>query len=220
MDPYDVAYKRSVRNMSIVLAAMAITIVAAIYGPPLLFPSKENFQPSVSTDSPFGFALHLQINTTATSGGGVLIRGWLNGTSPGLDNITAQDSWGVGPGGLYTNQCASGWPIGLGVMYGHYDQDNYTLGTLLPLNPPPPHCLPSPTGTPSYFIFAPHSSKALVDIGGTPQYWPLESACSFGYAPGEGLPEGTTPGMLPAGVYTVVLADEWGDVLTTNFAVS
>jgi len=36
----------------------------------------------------------------------------------------------------------------------------------------------------------------------------------------EGLPAGAGTNQLPSGVYTVIMADEWGDVLTTNFLVS
>lgn len=220
MDPDDAAYKKSVRNMSVVLAAMAVVVVATLLIPPLLFPAKEGFQPSVSLNSPFGFALHLKINSTSSSGSGVLIWAWLNSTSPGLDNVTTGAAWGVDPGDLYRTPCAVGWPIGIGVMRGHYDQYNYTLGTMIPLYSASPGCRPSPAGSPSYFILEPHSSRVLVDVSGTPEYWTIQTRYAFGYAAGEGLQTGVGPGLLPAGVYTVVVADEWGDVLTTNFLVS
>jgi hypothetical protein len=104
-------------------------------------------------------------------------------------------------------------------MAGHYTQDNYTLGSLLPLPQPAYHC-PVSGGSPRYFLLEPHSSRSLVDIGGSPQYWLLQANLTFGYAPTEGLQGGSSSNLLPKGVYTVVLADEWGDVLTTNFVVS
>jgi hypothetical protein len=218
MDPDDVAYKKSVRNMSVVLAAIVITIFAALFIPPYVFPAHDTFQSSATVNSAFGFSLNLQINATHLPPGDELsISGWLNNTSSQIDNVSAADSWGVSQGMLWPGSCAEGWPIGLGVMEGHYTQDNYTLGTLIPV--PLPVC-PVSVGTPSYILLEAHSSRALVDLGGTPQFWTIQSNYTFAYSPGEGLPGGGATGQLPAGVYTVVLADEWGDVLTTNFLVS
>lgn len=203
--------------MSLVLAAIALIIFAALFVPPYLFPYHQSFRASVSLDSAFGFTLHLRINATSTTGEGVSIQGWLNSTSSTIQNITTSSAWGVDPGSLSREPCVSGWPIGLGVMKGHYDQVNYTLGTLLPVVTTV--CSPGPGG-PGYLLLTPHSSRALVDIGGTPEYWTLQSGYTFGYAPEVGLPQGETPNHLASGVYTVVLADEWGDVLTTNFSVA
>lgn len=206
--------------MSLVLAAIVIIVFAAILVPPYVFPPSDTFQKAASLDSPFGFTLHLEINTTSPAPGGhVLITGWLNSTSDSIETVNASNSWIQGSESLWTKPCTSGWPIGLGVMRGHYTQDNYTLGALLPL-PQPLYICPLQSGTPSYFLLEPHSSRALVDIGGSPQYWVIESSYTFGYALWEGLSGSAGAGQLPAGVYTVVLADEWGDVLTTNFLVS
>ena len=209
--------------MSLVLAAIVITIFAAIFVPPYFLATHSNFQPAVSLDSPFlGATLHLTVNATDIAARGhILIGGWLNNTSPSIENVSASDSWLQGPKYLYGQPCTPGWPIGLGVMAGHYTQDNYTLGHLLPLAVLSPHCPPG-ADTPSYFLLepSPHSSKTVVDLGGSPQYWIIQTNYTFGYAPWIGLPGGSGPNQLPEGVYTAVLADEWGDVLTTNFSVS
>jgi len=208
MDPDDIAYRRSVRNMSLVLAAIVVTIFAAIFVSPYVFPPADTFQPSVTYGSAFGFTLHLQINSTSVSpGGGLLISAWLNSSSDSIASINASDSWGVGPAGLWTKPCTVGWPIGIGVMSGHYIQDNYTLGTLLPVPLPEEQC-PAQPGVPGSFLLGPLSSKAVVDLNGTLKYWVLQSVYQV------------STGQLPAGVYTAVLADEWGDVLTTNFIVT
>ncbi|MDG6910459.1 MAG: hypothetical protein JRN08_08835 [Nitrososphaerota archaeon] len=208
MDSDDAAYRKSARNMSLVLAAFVITIFAALVVSPYVFPASSAFHPSVSYGSAFGFTLHLQVNATSVpSGAGVLISGWLNGSSGSIDNVTAADSWGIGPAGLWTRTCTAGWPIGLGVMAGHYTQDNFTSGTLIPVPVPLAQC-PVQAGTPGYFLLSPHSSKALVDLGGAPQYWVLQSSFSL------------STSKLQAGVYTALIADEWGDVLTTSFRVS
>lgn len=208
----DLAYKKSVRNMSLILAAIVLTVFAAIFIPPYVSPQHNAFRPSVSYDSPFGFVMHLTINSTEVrTGGGILLTGWLNNTSSSIENVTAASSWAVNQNGLWERLCTSGWPIGLGVMKGHYTQDNYTLGTLVPIPRPLVDC-PVFANTPNYFLFEPHSSKALVTIGGTPALWNIETSFGFRqYLGGYGL---------QSGVYTAVLADEWGDVLTTNFFVT
>ncbi|HYB07808.1 MAG TPA: hypothetical protein VEB87_06640 [Nitrososphaerales archaeon] len=211
MSSDDLAYRRSVRNMSIVLAAIVITVFAALFIPPYLFPLHNVYSPSVTLDSPFGFTLHLNVNTTSVAPGGtVLLTGWANSTSDSIENVTAADSWGL-PQSMLLGTCTVGWPVELGVMHGHYTQDNYTLGTLSPVSEPA--CSgQEAAGVPQYFLLEPHSSRALVTVAGTPRLWIIQTSLSVnGFASGS---------QLQPGVYTAVLADEWGDVLTTNFQVS
>jgi hypothetical protein len=212
MDSDDIAYRKSVRNMGLVLAAIVITIFAAIFIPPYVNPIRNVYPQSVSFDSGFGFTMHLTVNYSSGSPTwSALLSGWVNSTSPSIDNVTAADSWAFSLNALYTRSCTPGWPIGIGVMEGHYTGDNYTLGTLLPLNLSQSQC----TGTsnsPNSFAFEPQTSKALVVLGGTPSFWTILTALNF---------TGTSPGyLLPSGVYTAVLADEWGDVVTASFFAS
>jgi hypothetical protein len=218
MDPDDVAYRKSVKNMSIVLASIVIVIFAALFIPPYLFPIHDSFQSSVSLGSPEGFTLYLEVNATSVpSPGRVNITVWAaNGGGSSL-NVTVGESWGVNPDMLWTQTCTPGFPIGVGVMEGHYDQSNYTLGHLLILAAPPILCPAS--FPPSYFDFFPHSSRALVDIRGSPSFWTIAGNLTFSGSSSTDLP-GAGPDRLPPGVYTVVAADEWGDVLTTNFRVA
>ncbi len=205
----DAAYRKSVRNMSLVLAAIVITVFAAIFIPPYLFPSHNVFQKSVTLDSPIGVALHLEVNATSIpQGGSVLLTGWLNSTSSSLENITVASAWGVPRDSLWGPFCNPSWPLGVGLMKGHYTNDNYTLGTLLPLYSIT--LCPLQMGAPSYLIFEPHSSRVLFTVKGSPGTWDLVT--SFTMSP-------QAVGSLQPGVYTAVFADEWGDVLTTNFQV-
>jgi len=210
----DLAYRRSVRNMSLVLAAIVITVFAAIFIPPYLSPQHDVFQTSTSLDSLVnGFTLHLQVSSTSIPQNGTLVTyGWLNSTSGAIENVTSSDSWGLGQDLLWGAACAPGWPIGLGIMQGHYTNDNFTLGTLLNITgySGAPAC--PATGSPSYFLLEPHSSKALVTLNTGPTLWVIQTSFS--------LQESAAGSPLKPGVYTAVLADEWGDVLTTNFLVS
>ncbi len=214
MDPDDAAYRKSVRNMSVVLAAIVITVFAAIFIPPYLNPPRETFETSVTQESAFGFTMHLTINATSVaSGGGITLSGWLNSTAALVENVTAADSWALPQGLLWGRTCTAGWPVGLGIMRGHYTQDNVSSGTLVRLPAPIMYC-PAVLGSPQYFLFepAPHSSKALVTIGSSPAIWMIQSSLGFS--------RDASGGGLQPGVYTAVLADEWGDVLTTNFRVT
>jgi len=219
----DLAYRRSVRNMSIILAVIVIVVFAAIFVPPYISPNHDVFQQSVTTDSPAGFTLHLTTNATSISpGGSVLIDGWVNSSFASVQNLTVADQWAFRESLLWGKACTTGWPIGVGVMEGHYDQDNYTLGTLLAIPQPLSSC---PVSAPPQFILlypSPHSSEALASVSGNPVRWLLQTLFAFsdrtlGPASQPGSPG---PGELPPGVYTAVLADEWGDVLTNNFIVS
>ncbi len=197
--------------MSVVLAAIVITIFAALFIPPYVYPDHDVFQTSASADSPFGFTMHLQLNATVVpANGGILITGWVNSTSGSIENVTAGNDWAFPQGELWQKVCTSGWPIGLGVMQGHYTQDNYTLGKLVQI-PRPLILCPVQAASPHYFLFEPHSSKALVTTAGAPAIWVIQTSLGFrGYA----------SGILQPGVYTAVLADEWGDVLTAIFRVA
>ncbi|HUI23249.1 MAG TPA: hypothetical protein VLY82_02525 [Nitrososphaerales archaeon] len=222
MDQDDIAYRKSVRNMSVFLAVIVIVIFAAIFIPPYLNPASDVFPSSVSFGSGIGFIMHLTVNSTDVGPlSSVLLTGWVNSSSDSGVNINASDSWAVPQGRLWQPPCLNGFPIGIGVMSGHYTIDNYTLGTLLQPATSRAQCLVS--GPPQYFLFYPHqSSIAAAVVNGTPYRWSMLMNVSLGQyslAPNSvsGVPG---PQGLPAGVYTAVLADEWGDVLTANFRVS
>ena len=222
MDPDEAAYRKSVRNMSIVLAAIVIVVFAAIFIPPYLNPASDAFPSSVSLGSGFGFTMHLTVNSTEVPPlGGVLLSGWVNSSSDSGVSINASDSWAFPQGSLWQPSCLNGFPIGIGLMSGHYTLDNYTLGALLQPQTPRGQCLSS--GSPQYFLFYPqHSSIAAAVVDGTPYRWLILMNVSLGQyslAP-NAIPGVPGPQGLPAGVYTAVLADEWGDVVTANFRVS
>jgi hypothetical protein len=219
LDPDDVTYRRSVRNMSIVLAVIVITIFAAIFIPPYINPASSVFPKSVSYASGFGFTMQMSLNSTSVAPDGqVLLTAWLNSSSDSVENLTAADSWPFSQGLLWFRPCTPGWPMGMGVMSGQYTMDNYTLGSLLPLKPEAFGCPES--GAPQYFLFYPHSSEALASVNGSPYRWTILMSFAFGRsALGPNAIPGASSG-LPPGVYTAVLADEWGDVLTANFRVS
>ncbi|HYC26820.1 MAG TPA: hypothetical protein VEB67_02215 [Nitrososphaerales archaeon] len=220
MSDDDAAYKKSVRNMSIVLAAIVITVFAAIFIPPYLNPAHDEFQKSVSLGTGQGFTLYLDINSTALSPSNSLnVTAWEVSTAPAISNVTALSNWSVPVSDLYTSNCFHGWPIGIGLMQGHYDQDNYSLGSMIPLTYVAAGCAQSQgtSSPPQWFAFEPDTSDVIASQGGTLVHWTLLSQFTFNHS-SSSIFDGN--GVLAPGVYTVVAADEWGDVLTTNFTVS
>jgi hypothetical protein len=210
MDPDDVAYRKSVRNTAVVLVVV-VAVLAASIGLTLLFDVTPNtFQTKTSTASSHSFTLTLEVNTTsATANGKVEITGWLNGTS--TENVTATSNWAFDHSKLVGRICTPSFPVGVGVMQGHYTPDNYSLGTLVRILQP---LYPCPLEqSPPWFYFSSSTSRVIVTLGGNPGFWILRTNATLSAA-SIGVPR------LSPGVYTAVAADEWGDFVLSNFRVS
>ena len=218
-DPDDVTYKKNVKTMAVILAVMLAVVVAAVVVPPYIFPPTSGFQSSVSLPSLEGFNLDLTLNSTQVSpGGAVNITASAVSTDAAINNVTAQDTWGVDSSSLWASACYM--PVAVGIMKGDYGSDNYTQGTLLEVGSGAVSCSPP---APTYFAFEPRTSTALVAIDGKPEFWTIRTSYVFSSKDLEGTPAGATTvsgGGLAPGVYTVIAADEWGDVLLTNFQVT
>jgi hypothetical protein len=211
--PDDEAYRRSVRNMTVVIAAVLAVLAASLTVPPLVNPVHEQFQKSSFTTSPLGFNLFVAVNTTRiASGQSVSISAWIENTMNRINNITASNLWPLGP--LWTRPCTAGWPIGIGVMQGYFTIDNISAGRLLTLWYQTPRC-PVSSYSPEFFLVQPSGSRAIVTFANGIQQWDLNATASFkGYIVGQGEPAPFR------GVYTVVVADEWGDIALTHFSSS
>jgi hypothetical protein len=213
-DPDDAAYRKSVRNTVKVLAVVVAVIAAALILTAYFDVAPDTFQTSTSVASTYPFTMSLAINTTsAQAEDGVSVTAWLNGTSPGssVDNVTAASEWAFDQTQLVWPRCQQGFPLGVGVMQGHYTQDNYTLGTLLPIHQSLPPCRES--SPPAWFYFPSQESRVVVFFEGNLTYWNLSVTTDFG-------PASAVLPRLDPGVYTAVAADEWGDLVLTNFNVS
>jgi hypothetical protein len=207
----DASYRRSVRNTIVVIVAMILVIIAALVIPPLVNPIHEEFNSSSTVASPYGLSLTLRINgTQLATGEGETLTAWLNSTSSQVANITAATNWPVGPQGLWTKICASGWPLGVGVMAGYFTADNYSQGSLVRVPIPLVSC-PTMMGTPGFFLLQPHGSTAIVKVNGALADWNLTS--TLGLA-------GSLLNSQRGGVYTAIAVDEWGDVAIAHFRVN
>ena len=212
MDPDDAAYRKSVRNMSVVLALIVIIVFAALYIPPYVNPVRQELNASAS-DSSSGYPLVLSVKLNATmmtSEGSISIVAQVNGTSRTIQNITTRNAWAIEETLLWTRPCTSGWPVGIAIMKGFYTLDNYKTGAVLTLKSPKYLC-PIPSGSPAYFLLEPSGSRAVVSINGAFAVWELQTSLVFG-------PGSTVEGGLLSGPYTVIAADEWGDIAFAHFA--
>ncbi len=208
----DKAYRRSVRNMVFVLAAIVLTVFAAIFIPPIVNPLHEQFNQSGYSDSVYGFRLTILLNATQlASNGGVAVTAWLNNTSSETNNVTAASQWPAGLQGLWTRICTNGWPLGVGVMPGYFTQDNYTRGSLIRVPVPLIGC-PVSIYTPTFFLMQPGSSTAIVRLNGVLSDWNLTTTLSLGSA--------QLSRNAGSGVFTAVAADEWGDVAIAHFRIA
>ncbi len=200
----DAAYRRSVRNVSGLLVVVVIVVLAGLVLPSYLGPGAGALPTSNLAYGVNGLTLSISVNATrAFAPSNVSITVWINGTSS-IDNVTTQDSWAVDQSRLWERPCTFGWPIGIGVMHGYYDQYNYTLGTLLPLKQPYTDCPTSPA-TPQSFLVQPDGSEAIASINGSLDAWNLQTTLVIGKA-------SFAQSLQIGGTFTVIGADEWGDV--------
>ena len=203
----EVSYRRSVRNVSVLLFVVVIVVISSLVLTTYFTPTSG---PVTSTlvYSPIGITLSMKLNvTSAFNPSGVNITLWINGTSS-IESINAQDSWVLPSSLLWTPPCEQGWPIGIGVMHGYYDIYNYTSGTLLFLKKPIFYC--PPEASPQSFIIQPRGSEAIVNFTGSFERWNLQSTLVLGTAT-------FTHIQKVGGSFTVIGADEWGDAVFLHF---
>jgi hypothetical protein len=213
MSEDDAAYHKSVRNMGVVIGVVVLVIFASLALTYYFDIPQNTFQTKTSIPTAYPFTLTLATNSTSIPAGGTVeISAWLNGTSTG--NVTSASLWALNQSRLVTYPCRSGFPVGIGIMQGHYTSDNYSLGTLAPIALSPYCPIPAASGSPPWFYFSSETPKVLVTVGGTPEFWVISTDITFGPSIHTGL------GPLSPGVYTAVAADEWGDFVMSNFRVS
>jgi len=196
-------YRKNVRNVSILVVVAAIILVAGLVLPAYFAPASP-LPVSNSAFDPNGLMLSISINGTQAFGGSELrVSVWINGSSS-IVNATAEDLWAVNQSRLLEGPCGEGWPIGIGVMQGYYDEYNYTSGTLLPPSQPDTTC-PASFADSAYFLVQPLGSEAIAGIDRSLVHCNLLTTLVLGNSSLASRPQ-------VGGTYTVIGADEWGDI--------
>lgn len=142
-----------------------------------------------------------------------------------VNNVTGANEWRY-PVDLLDpfNNCAPGnSPVGFAIFQGYYGMNNYTSGKALPLYNTSTEFSCTENLFPNEFLFQPVSDNVSVYVGHQFQYNSTASISLFtsGYwYGGAGTSTAATFKTFYPGTYTVLGADEWGNVLLTTFSVS
>jgi hypothetical protein len=139
------------------------------------------------------------------------------------NNQTQVDHWKYPPDLLNpSNNCNSNLPTGFAILQGYYNTNNYTLGKALYLYNTTVLFSCTQNSYPFSYAFRPMSDTVITTL-------PHEvvsiapasvSASVSGYwTGGEESTRAATFSKLPFGVYTVLGADEWGNILFLHFTI-
>jgi len=191
---------------------------------------------TTATDSRNNLQLRLFLNTSSSSAGGVMASVFVDEYNPlgttnnvtAEDNETADGNWSLRIGDLDGAPCWSDdWPLGFAIASGHYTSANITTAKFLDLvNPGVTYSCPLYVGygTPAGYAFEPMSDTATTyGCIGEPC---LTGSVATGVEPPSWSPvtgywnQGGAFTSFPRGTYTVVAADEWGEVAIAYFAVA
>jgi hypothetical protein len=203
----------------VVVAVIAVSTAILVIGMhhPAPFPNL------VSTNSSeLGLSLALALNTTEIHTGNVVnITVYVTNIRSVLNNITAEDQWTTMwlKFGEQSSRLCPLFFANAQVILGYYTLSNVTA---LPYNSTailqltkwvsPPHCSAPAFVWEAFFPFQPH--EAVVGYYYPARgYYPADTRYSFG--DGHYL----SFKLFDAGVYTVVAADEWGQLVITHFRV-
>lgn len=199
--------------MALFVGLLVLLIVGALAASTYLSPRNRDFPSNASAYSFQGFVLSLSLNSTRLApGSSVAVEASINSTSPYILNLTARESWPLDKRALLA--CDHGQPLGAGVVRGFYTEFNYSsaprlLSVALAMFCPPLVGLPA-----DYFLLQPGSSSAVASSKGTAHHEDLQSTLVLTAGAGVGADK------LTPGVYTIIAADEWGDLAIVHLRIS
>lgn len=169
-----------------------------------------------------------EYNTTISSGTNITLRIQLVNTGDTIINTSRGDSWPVIDGSprlLSTGPCGSYFPYGYAVFGGNLTVDSIRNATPLQMYEPGIYGCPVFLGF-KYYVFQPDSDTAVVSGPNPPFSITLYSNLSFsGYWTNNSSESRNLPfqnyhfNYFPQGVYTVVVADQWGALALMHFTV-
>jgi len=137
-----------------------------------------------------------------------------------LNNISVANNWQFPPTSLNTyNPCVTG-AVGVAIFSGYYDLSNFTKALSLPLsnNTKGFNCTTLPHN--GYYMFNPQSSQAVIITSRNYIITPSLTNLHYEMKGYWSSPSNPTFTNFPLGNYTVLAADEWGQVVLVHFKVS
>ena len=230
--------RRGVSSAALAFLVVALVIVGSAAAvaiqnnPPATSGSHTFTSQSISTTaSQNGLRFTLAITpTAATSGASVVISVSDFNTLPSNDTLAPGSLPTVGGTGLSVGPCSQ-LPLGVGIIQGYYDEGNLSKATLLGVFEPGVYSCPVEFAA-AYYSFAPKSDEVSLysqqPTGSANSTAPrsmwtnpdLSSQNFSGYwtSSADVLGGGSFQPFRP-GVYTVVGADEWGQLAVLHFVI-
>jgi len=157
------------------------------------------------TSDPSGLQVNVSVNSTIVEAGHSFTVDIWETNNFWMNNVSTAAHWAVS---LVVYPCVRGWPLGVGLLPGHYVAANLTeKGDWVPY-PLGWHC-PANTTRLYYLFFSPQSSKATVKTDAGTQTWDVRQTITFTQM----------TYTFSAGQYTVVAGDEWGHLAFAYFDV-
>ena len=165
-----------------------------------------------------GLRLELRLAADNSNGGSVRITVEEVNTRNRVNNVSATSNWRIS-----TSNLRGPWQtamIGYAIFRGFYDSSNFTSGTPLPLTEVGSGGSCTPCPLPTYYLFQPMSNNATTSPGS--MFWYTSGPSMLinftenisGY-----WTSSTNFEIFPAGIYTVVALDQWGQATVLHFEV-
>ena len=127
---------------------------------------------------------------------------WDNNTLAENNHVAVASDWAIS--GIDGGGCVRNWPLGIGLMKGHYAASNVSQGQFVDY-PFFWNC-PGELIVLQSLTFLPHNSTAIAKTNfGTPSWNILQTYTYQNLEPGE---------------YTVVACDEWGHIALAYFSMT
>ncbi len=130
------------------------------------------------------------------------------------NNVTGLGEYG----GVARGPICSLAPISVELLQGRYSLENYTSGTALNLQGPSMHVCAVEEGDLAYYVFQPESDNFTGPA--SPGAVPVDLTAGLNMDVSQAWLNGASLQPLPPGLYTVVAADGWGQLVTAYFKVS
>ncbi|MDG6999640.1 MAG: hypothetical protein JRN15_11045 [Nitrososphaerota archaeon] len=215
------------RTLSIAIVIVIIVVIVSVigFGVGYVYVTHSFAPESSSTSSKFASGLSLYLSAVVTSNGSVMITVDANNTRGTTNNVTVSNEWQYSPQTLNPyNPCGAPGPVGLAIFRGYYDMGNFTGAQSLILYDASVTymCTTAVYAPNSYYLFSSHSDRATFVNPLYPQKFNTTLSLSFTakgfWSTNSGV--STTFHSFPVGTYTILGADEWGNIVLVHLQIS